>query len=152
MQRVMRRLGYRMVSSDHDQGTRGGAANHILSQQASKRNQINQIWMKKEHASMATRVKVDWAPTAWRHNKYHDHAMMMVRLQIDDRQVKRRRDRDRIRRHRFILGSWLETARTSSWTRMVLSAPHTFALVSPGSFEDASLAVRMGGVAARPHR
>jgi hypothetical protein len=49
-----------------------------------------------------------------------------------------------------ILGSWLETAR--SWTRMVLSAPHTFALVSPGSFEDASLAVRMGGVAARPHR
>ena len=44
-----------------------------------------------------------------------------------------------------------DTAR-DTWTRMVLSAPHTFALVSPGSFADASLAMRMGGVAARPHR
>ena len=41
----------------------------------------------------------------------------------------------------------METAH--GWTRKVLSAPQTFLLVSFGSCEDAALAVRMGGEAAR---
>ena len=56
VQRVMRRLGYRMVSSDHKKAGRGASANHIISHQASKRNQINHIWMKREHAALAVRV------------------------------------------------------------------------------------------------
>ena len=57
------------------------------------------------------------------------------------------RRRHQIRNHRYIRGSWLETAH--GWTRKVLSAPQTFLLVSFGSCEDAALAVRMGGEAAR---